>query len=195
MSRVDEMEEAIKNYWNECIEAREAELCKHEDKLEKEFRQNLIILKDEQIKKQVDGKQKEIRYLYLCRLNSSVYTQSYELILGMSSARLFMDEHKSMIYFCPYIIYESIDEDMEEVKKRLGKQFIRLQDYELLCLKLRLLDKNWNLTKKYYQRMIEKSQDIIIAGPLRTERELLILCGDYMDEMPVIKCIENEREK
>lgn len=134
----------------------------------------------------MEEKQDKIKYLLLCRLLSGAYTENYEAILGLSSSLLYLDENKSLTYWRPALIYDSIDRDMKEVEKLLNKGFIRLQEYELFRLKQKLLNDDWELLKECFPRMIERNLGMITESNLLMEKQFLVLCGDYMEELPVI---------
>lgn len=186
MDRGLEMEEYIKEYRSERKKSKRVFLNSNETELNSELCLRVDYLVKEQVQKQVEEKQDKIKYLLLCRLLSGAYTENYEAILGLSSSLLYLDENKSLTYWRPALIYDSIDRDMKEVEKLLNKGFIRLQEYELFRLKQKLLNDDWELLKECFPRMIERNLGMITESNLLMEKQFLVLCGDYMEELPVI---------
>lgn len=135
MERVEKMEEYIGDYWDERIEQKKKCIQKREEELWSELCQKLNILIKEQKKRQEEDEQRIVKYLFLCRLGSSGYTGSYDVMLGLSNSMLYLDEDMSYTYWCPKQIYGTVDNDMEGVTSQLRKKFIRLESYELFYLK------------------------------------------------------------
>lgn len=83
--------------------------------------------------------QDKIRYLIFQRLRTSGYTGTYEISMGLSNSMLYLDEYMSCVYWKPDLIYENINSDMENVRKKLERKYIRIEEYELLYIKQKLL--------------------------------------------------------
>ena len=150
----------------------------HYEGLAPDFQKALIRLIDEQSKKDSMGK---IQYIYLNRLLSSVYTESYVFVIGMAGSELFLDENKSQIDWYPKLVYENINKDMEKVEDCLRKKFIRLKEYELFRLKRILLEDDWKILQEIFLLLMKDSINILTDSSLQLENELQILAGNYMD--------------
>lgn len=142
------------------------------------------------------GKQDKIKYLIFQRLLSSGYTGSYELSVGISNAKLYLDEQIVYEYWKPDFIYEDIDKSMEEVKKILGKKYVRIEEYELLRLKQQLLFDDWTLFVEIMKRESGKIIQSVIESDLILEDEIQVLYGNYMDKLRIAYKIKtcNEEE-
>ena len=55
----------------------------------------------------------------------------------------------SCVYWKSNLIYENINSDMENVRKKLEQKYIRIEEYELLYLKQRILLDDWKLFLKF----------------------------------------------
>ena len=132
MERINKLEETIKEHWIAHTEAKRIFLFEHYEEMKPEFYKKLNSLIDEQKNRNKDGI--KIQAVYLYRLLSSVYTESYEAILGIASSDLYLDEGKSEAYWFPDLVYRNIDEDLKEIEVLLRKRFIRLEEYELFQL-------------------------------------------------------------
>lgn len=72
---------------------------------------------------------------------------------------LYLDEYMSCVYWKPNLIYENINSDMENVRKKLEQKYIRIEEYELLYLKQRILLDDWKLFFKVLERLSSKIAD------------------------------------
>ena len=50
---------------------------------------------------------------------------------------------------------------MEEVKKRLKKKFIRIEEYELLYLKQRLLEDDWEILEACFLELVSSAAPVL----------------------------------
>ncbi|WP_312500801.1 hypothetical protein [Lacrimispora sp.] len=195
MDRRKEMEEYLKEYRTERLKIKKIYLEKNLIKLESAFHEKLNSLIADQLQRQKEDNAVKLKDIFLCRLISSGYTESYETILGMSSVMLYMDEKKSQVYWYPELVYENIVQDMDAVEKLLRIKFLRLEDFELFFLKQKLLYDDWTLLQECFRNLFKQSVSLIMDSPLRLENEVLILSGDYMDNLKIIDHKETERRE
>ena len=122
------------------------------------FVENLDILIKNWCGEQNDKEQDKIRYIIFQRLRTSGYTGTYEISMGLSNSMLYLDEYMSCVYWKSNLIYENINSDMENVRKKLEQKYIRIEEYELLYLKQRILLDDWKLFFKVLERLSRKLQ-------------------------------------
>lgn len=91
MDRIRELEESIKEHWIERTEKKKDFLMEHYEALKSEFHINLNDLIDDQKNRKREGEQKKIQSIYLNQLLTSVYTESYEVVLGIANSDLYLD--------------------------------------------------------------------------------------------------------
>ena len=65
----------------------------------------------------------------------------------------------SCVYLKSNLIYENINSDMENVRKKLEQKYIRIEEYELLYLKQIILLDDWKLFFKVLERLSSKIAD------------------------------------
>lgn len=195
MDRRKEMEEYLKEYRTERLKIKKIYLENNLIKLESAFHEKLNILIAEQLQRQKEDNAVKLKNIFLCRLISSGYTESYETILGMSSVMLYMDEKKSQVYWYPELVYENIVQDMDAVEKLLRIKFLRLEDFELFSLKQKLLYDDWTLLQECFRNLFKQSVSLIMNSPLRLENEVQILSGGYMDSLKIIDHKVTERRE
>ena len=197
MNRHDELEESTKEYRNQRKDKKGNRLLNYADSLLVPLLKKVLeTLIQQQICKQKTEGQNKIKYLIFQRLLSSGYTGSYDLSVGMSNAKLYLDEQIVYEYWKPDFIYEDIDKSMEEVKKILGKKYVRIEEYELLRLKQQLLFDDWTLFVEILKRESRKIIQSVLESDLILEDEIQVLDGNYMDKLRIAYKIKtcNEEE-
>ena len=115
-----------------------------EEKIEQLWALVETLIQDE-AEQQAAKEQGKIKYLIFSRLRSSEYTGSYEMLVAMSNDTLYFDDNMSCRYWMPDILYQNLEEDMKHVRKILGNQYLRIEEYEMLRVKQNLLLDDWNL--------------------------------------------------
>ena len=73
MERLEQMEEYVREFWDEHIRLKEVEIQKKDSQLEHELKLKIDNLVDEQVVRQQVDDQRIIKYLFLCKLHSSSY--------------------------------------------------------------------------------------------------------------------------
>ena len=91
---------------------------------------------------QESEEQDKIKYLIFQYLRISTYTGSCEMAVSLSNSALYLDKNMICTYWKSELIYENTDKNMEEAKRRLNRKFIRIEEYELLHIKQKLLSDN-----------------------------------------------------
>ena len=190
MDRIQALERSIRGYWDERTETKRSFLLGHNKEMRTGFDKKLMEMIGEQVQKRGVGGQKKIASIYLVRPMTSLYTESYEMILGMADRDLYLDEDRSEAYWYPELAYKDIDGDMREVERILKKRFIRLEGYELSYLKLILLDDDQRLLQEVFLHLLDDAMDRLMGYASIWEDELQILAGDHMDEPVVLRRIK-----
>ena len=139
-----------------------------------------------QTEKQSLDEQERVRYLFLCQLASSRHTESYKVLLGMSNSKLYLDDGKVTVFWYPEPIYQNIKEDMKEVRKLLKQKDEQYEDEELLKVKQKLLEDDWNLLREQFPELVEENFYRITESNLQIEEHFSALCGDYMERLPIV---------
>lgn len=192
MERCVEMEEYIEDFRRERMNAKKEHLNSHYNDLFTPLLAVIDAFIRNLIEKQDTDEQGKIKYLTFHRLQSSGYTGSYEMSVGMSNAMLYLDEHASCTYWKPEIIYHGVEEDMEKVRQILKNKYTHIEEYELLRLKQNFLSDDWNLFCEALGKLAEKLAEKMKDSPLQLEDEIQILYGDYMDRLDVAYTMQTE---
>lgn len=116
----------------------------YDDLLEQLWALVETLIQDE-AEQQAAKEQGKIKYLIFSRLRSSEFTGSYEMLVAMSNDTLYFDDNMSCRYWMPDLLYQNLEEDMKHVRKILGNQYLRIEEYEMLRVKQNLLLDDWNL--------------------------------------------------
>jgi len=180
---MQELEITIKGIWSEKLKEREKFILLNECKIKCDLELRINQLIEEQLNKYSGDGKRVIRYLFMCRLRSGGYTGNYELIVGISNSKLYMDEYKSMEFWYPELIYKGIEQDLNEIKKNLNKSVFRLEEYEFFCLKQKLLEDYWKIIKINCKRWKTSLLGTLTNNSLMLDQNVSILVGNYMDRL------------
>lgn len=182
MDRKKDMEQYIEEYRAERVRLKKTELERIRAELQPLFNETLKQLAADQLRKR-RGIPENVEILYLCRLLSSGYTESYESVLGLGGSLLFLDKRRSETYWRPEYLYKDLESDMEEVKKRLKKKFIRIEEYELLYLKQRLLEDDWGILETCFLELAGNAAPVLRESGLKAGSGLKVMSGSYMEQL------------
>ena len=192
VDRNKDIEEYLKEYRNERLKLKRTYLTKNMCNMAPVFCKKLNLLISEQLNRQEDDKEAILNYIYLCHLKSSDYTESFKAIFGCSNSMLYLDEKKSQCYWYPELIYKNISEDMNTIEKLLRNKFVRLEKFELLTFKQKILNDDWNLFQECFRTLLNQYFSIVLDSSLRLADEILLLCGDYMDNLRIVGHVNTE---
>ena len=154
----------------------------------------LKLLIEKHGRKQREEGENRVNYVFLCRLLSSSYTDSREIVLGMSDSFLYLDERKSLVCWSLPVLYEGIEEDMAQVRKLLQKSFIRLEEFELFYIKKKLLDDNWEQFQDSVSFLAGQAAGVLAHSGILLEDEVIFLYGNYMDDMKIAGTLRRKKD-
>lgn len=194
MERKEELEESIQEYREMRLNDRRGFIESRYKEMVPAFCAKLDQLMLEQKHRQETGEQKQIKHIFVLRLRSSNYTESYELAIGMSNALLYLDKQMSFAYWNPKPVFDSIETDLAEADKFLRRRSLYLDKNELFHLKQQLLDDDWQAFQSVLPAIVKEVESIVLNNPLKMEKEVQVLCGDYMDLVTFVCEIKEEGE-
>ena len=189
MKRISEMENSVKKNWCLRTNVKRKFLNEHYMELKPDFDAKLYNLFEQQKNRSKHIKGRKIQSIYLNRLLSSVYTESYEAVLGAANSDLYLDENKSEIYWYPDLVYKNIDKDIKDVEVSLRKEYIHLEEFEIFQLKKILLNDDWKLLLEIFLYLLKNSVELIANYSIILEKEIQIFSGDYMDRPEVLEVL------
>ena len=195
VDRNKDIEEYLKEYRIDRLKQKRAYLTNNVCKIEPEFYKKFNLIISQQLSRQKNDSAAKLNYIYLCHLKSSDYTESYRAILGCSNSMLYLDEKKSQSYWYPELIYKNISEDMNTIEKLLRNKFVRLENFELLNFKQKILNDDWILFQECFRTLLYQSISIVLDSSLHLADEILLLCGDYMDNLKIVGHVNSEGSK
>ena len=189
MKRISEMENSVKKNWCLRTNVKRKFLNEHYMELKPDFDAKLYNLFEQQKNRSKHIKGRKIQSIYLNQLLSSVYTESYEAVLGAANSDLYLDENKSEIYWYPDLVYKNIDKDIKDVEVSLRKEYIHLEEFEIFQLKKILLNDDWKLLQEIFLYLLKNSVELIANYSIILEEEIQIFSGDYMDRPEVLEVL------
>lgn len=195
INRIKDMENSIKDYRDKRLTTVQSHVPEYVSALNPIFCKALNTIMKEQLQLQSDDAESKVKNIYFCRLHTSDYTGSYGGLMGMSNSDMYLDENFRQVNWYPTPLYANLDRDMEAATKILRRTFIRLQESELFAMKQRLSDDNWLVAESCFRTLVQNNFNLISDSKLRLEDEVLILCGNYMDNLKIIDTRKNASDK
>ncbi|GEM_PF-898910 len=145
---------------------------------------SLAVKLDELIEDQYDLRKTEdqdkIQFLFIFRLLTSNYTESYELALGFCNSLMYLDDNLSFVYWYPNSVFENVNADLQQLQKFVKNKFIRMEKHELFYLKQLLLNDSWLAFQKVIKQVMSELVNNINFDPRIFNERINIVCGDYM---------------
>ena len=182
----EELESYVNDYRSKRIEQKKQMLNTDRAELNRLYCEALDNLIGQQLDRQRHGELNKIRYVYLCRLASSEYTESYKTLLGMSDSMLYLDDRKTEVLWYPAPVYHNMKRDMDKVRDLIEERKEKAGNNELLVWKQKLLEDDWELLKEQFPELIQENFYRIIKNSLLIEDNFSALCGDYMERLPIV---------
>ena len=175
MDRRKDLEDYLEEYRKKRGEKKRERLKEQENQMFSAIEGGLKLLIEKHGRKQREEGENRVNYVFLCRLLSSSYTDSREIVLGMSDSFLYLDERKSLVCWSLSVLYEGIEEDMAQVRKLLQKRFIRLEEFELFYIKKKLLDDNWEQFQDSVSFLAGQAAGVLAHSGIVLEDEVIFL--------------------
>ena len=127
----------------------------------------------------------DIHYLAFSFLKSGIYLGHLEWYINALDDGFYLDETDTAGYYIPGFLNKSYTRDLEEIRKALGKEFVRIQNFE------------WDRIKEVYAgyydalmfRMVESLKEMIaeeMADSGITGDGCRLIYGEYMDKAEII---------
>ena len=171
------LEERIKKNTDEIM----SYYLQHEVEIQTEFVKTIF-----QGLKESKKRKKEIQYILISMLNSSIVTKSYEYEMAFYDKRFYLDENPICLYFKLKFLFDFFEEDMKDLKKKLEGCVIRLQEYEVNEIGKEYVLNYYALGTVLLKQMVEQS--FLVLGEMKEEvvsslsNDVVILFGRYMEK-------------
>ncbi|WP_349948726.1 hypothetical protein ABFV83_10015 [Lacrimispora sp. BS-2] len=127
MDRIKELERDAQNAEEELF----ASQCR---RLERDYRKtecrNEAVDAFVRLFSQALDEQKEVSWLGICYLHTSLQTGSHELLLSLYDEEFYFDPAPEELYWRPPCFFECFEEDMESVMTGLRRKYPRIWRYE-----------------------------------------------------------------
>lgn len=137
---------------------------------------------------QDEKKKGKVKYILFSHLYSSMYLQQYLIRIDAMDPAFYNDSTHAVSYWDARYIYEFFEEDVEAIRKELGKNLPRIREYEADYIRYAYAPYYHRLTKAFLQAMFQEalSESNFLPHRERLERCVMILFGEYMGEADVL---------
>lgn len=194
MSRKEEIIEESLKIIGELAQARIKKLEGVGDILRGEMQSGLLGALNDLAKNQRRGAacfEKEICYLCVEFLLSSIVTRSYDFQISLYDERLHLDPKLCAVYWRPPILFDEAEEDMEVILRELKLKVIALRPDEAEeSRKAYILMFHYLLLEMFMEEYLKDT--VLKSGlcELGKGRSVELLYGGYMDNMKLIGRLE-----
>ncbi len=136
-----------------------------------------------------DQKKKgKVRYILFSHLYSSIFLQRYLIRIDLMDHAFYSDSSQAVSYWDARDIYQLFEEDVEAIRKELGKNFPRIYEYEADFIRYAYAPYYHGVTKAFLLAMLEEAlpERNFLPQQDRLESFVSILFGEYMGEADVL---------
>lgn len=141
---------------------------------------------------QESGAKKEITYLVIAYLQSSIITKTYDLQLSLYNDLLYLDPIDTSVFWTPHFVYSHYERDWDEFSRVAAKNFVQLNLHEISNLRLRhaILYHGivCSIVNDFVLNVLRESG----IGKLMLSNEFFILFGGYIDNTTNLGVLRRE---
>lgn len=182
---ISAMHSCMEHIFLESCRQIQAELNENGETVWEELETALWDVLNQAVKAKDKGRKGDIHYLAFSFLKSGIYLDRLEWHINALDDGFYLDETETAGYYTPAFLNFSYVKDLEELRKALGKEFIRIQNFE------------WDRVKEVYAgyydafmfSMVESLKERIaeeMADSGMTADGCRLIYGEYMDKAEII---------
>lgn len=194
MDREKKLQQIAGEYLKEIYYARLEEIRDYYRIHEKEIMEQFCEKLQEGVGKCIELN-KEVRYVVISILESSILTKTYDLQIAFYDDRLYLDEKAVYIYWLPSFIFAHIADDMAAFQKKASQTVIRIREYEIERVKRQYAVNHYYQVSVLLRKMLPE-----ILKQERKELKVLtkkidFLYGRYMERPMLLYPQEKQRKR
>lgn len=129
---------------------------------------------------------KDLKYIVISPLNSSVITKTYELQIALFGEELYADVNPLCFYWVPEFIYRDVEKDMNLYKEKVSREIIRIRKDEVNEMRRRYVLCHAYISMYLMDKMMKKAAELPVFKRISKE-DTKILYGTYMEQMAEIR--------
>lgn len=135
---------------------------------------------------QRQNKKAEIQYLIFNFKESSICTDKIEIYIDALDDGFYLDEQETAECYYPLFLQRQYQKDIGELVRQVQKQFIRLQEHEIVEIKRKYIE----LYAQILFEMIKSMSDLIVremnGSGIKITGQFKLAFGRYMDKASII---------
>ncbi|MDD6626884.1 MAG: hypothetical protein PUF03_01375 [Lachnospiraceae bacterium] len=128
----------------------------------------------------------EIQYFIFNFMESGVYTDKIEIYIDALDDGFYLDEQEAVCSYCPCFLQKLYQRDIEGLVRQIQKQFIRLQEYEIVEVKRKYIELYDRIMYEMIKSLSELVMREITGSGIKTAGMLKIAYGRYMDKAVIV---------
>ena len=130
------------------------------------------------------GIKRDIAYMNICFLRSSVLTESYDFMISLYDDKFYLDKTETHIYFKLDFIFEHINKDIDEIRKEF-LIYPAIKKYELKEIRFSYAQYHFIYAMKIIQKLCEDigiKSHLLTFEDLNIKEDFKIIIGGHMEE-------------
>ena len=188
--RVSDMLQYMQPYMEECFydtcHLLETDLEIHGDEVWNELRHNVNVILNRAADSQILNKKDSIKYVAFSFLKSGIYMDKLVWYISVWDENFYLDEQETAEYYCPVLFQDRYLQDLDRLNQILGRQFIRVQNYEWTDIKMQYAMFYDAVMKKMIKNLSRLIVSEVMESKAFTADELKIIYGSYMDKADIL---------
>lgn len=124
----------------------------------------------------MQNKEEDKNNLVISCLNSSIITGKNAYQIAWYNEEIYVDPYPPCTYYAPEFLFYEIQRDIEEIKRFLNQNFIRVMDYEMEEVRRKYMKNVYFLGKDFMVSLIRENG----------KQNIKIWFGEYMKD---VECI------
>lgn len=140
------------------------------------------------------GEKGKMGYILFSYLYSSIFLKRYFIRIDLMDCGFYSDTAQSTSYWDAGSIYHLFEEDVETIRKEIGKHIPRIREYEADYIRYAYAPYYHGIARDFIQSMLEEVIPEANFLPKRADMEerVQILFGEYMGQADVLFTLGEE---
>lgn len=156
------------------------------DSIEKELILKFDLVCKEATKLQQKELKGKIKYIYFSLLRTSLLENKGEWRIDLYDEKWFLDKEECSINIDLDFIYHSLFNHMEELLEKKNEYGRNITAMDIENIKIKEANIYHVLTSEFLKSLIEKFIKISSYEEMKKTEDIMILAGEYMDEVKII---------
>ena len=181
MDRTEKIDQVINNYRAERFAERKEEIKEYYKANKNEICREFT----RKVRRGIQSCQKEqkaVKNIILSVLYSSSLTKSYELQIAFCDERMFFDDTPVYEYWTPAFIFEHVENDITDFKRKAAAKIPRIKEYELDDVRSTYLWNHYFMVMLLLRELVPMAVEEVYGECNMPDADVVVSFGRYMEK-------------